>query len=591
MIVDILNEVNDKQRDAVCYVKGPSIILAGAGSGKTRVLTYKVIYLVNKIGVDPKTIVMVTFTNKAALEMKNRIEKFIYSPLGFIGTFHSFCARILRRDGYMIGLDKNYVIFDEEDSIKLISSILKNKKKDSVTPSYIKSCISSAKDNLICPDEYGREFFSEKTEIVADIYKEYQKLLEKQNAIDFDDLIFKTVILFRDYPEILNRYQTFFKFLLIDEFHDTNASQYILAKLLAQKNKNITVVGDFSQSIYSWRGADIKNLERFQIDFKRAKIFYLEQNYRSTQKILDFAYNVIALNQSHPILKLFTKNTEGEDVEVKRMETEQEEALFVAQKCEEIAEKNGFENIAVLYRINAQSRVIEEAFLHFGIPYVLVGGTRFYERREIKDLISYVRFFVNDKDEMSKKRLISIGKKRFELAKNVFKEIKKDKADISTFDLINVILEKCDYLSLYNEKNIEDINRLENIKELKSVAENFPNIHDFLEQIALVESEYFENEKKGKQKSGVNLMTLHSAKGLEFPFVFIVGVEEGILPHSRSFYNKLELEEERRLLYVGITRAQKKLYITWAAKRFIFGRRISCQPSRFIEEYVEDSYF
>ncbi|OGK16262.1 hypothetical protein A3H80_02660 [Candidatus Roizmanbacteria bacterium RIFCSPLOWO2_02_FULL_37_19] len=586
---NIFDNLNEQQAEAVRHAEGPSIILAGAGSGKTRVLTMKVLYLIKDKGIDPSHIIMMTFTNKAAGEMTKRVG----FTLGFIGTFHSFCAAALRRYGRHVGLNSNFLIYDEDDTESLLKNIIKDvNSPKKITPSYVKHKISSAKDNLIEPSEYIKFSDTQQDEIIAKIYLEYQKRLEKNNAVDFDDLIFKGVALFRDNPSVLKKYNDMFRYILVDEFQDTNAGQYMLARYLARGNNNITVVGDFSQSIYSWRGADIKNLERFQRDFKGAKVFYLQENYRSTQNVLDFAYNIINHNETHPILELFTKNDQGDDVLIQELENEEAEGVFVAEEITRLMQKAKLSEVAVLYRINAQSRAIEEVFLHYGIPYVLIGGTRFYERKEIKDLLSYIRLIVNPSDEISLERVHKIGKKRFEQFKVFFKEIKNEKDQYTTDELIKMTLDSTGYFLLYDENDPQDFARLENIKELRSVAVRFPNVHEFLQQVALVESEYSESEKSKKNKNGVRMMTLHQAKGLEFPYVFIIGVEEGLLPHSRSLYDLHELEEERRLLYVGITRAEKKLYLTHAQRRFMFGRRMYSQVSRFIDknDNGEDTY-
>lgn len=587
MKINILDSLNEAQKKAVTYTSGPSIILAGAGSGKTRVLTHKVKYLIEEKNVSPESIVMVTFTNKAAGEMKNRVGK----PLGFIGTFHSLCAGILRRHGPSVGLDHNFVIYDEDDKQGIIKELgLQNKGERKFSPSFIASRISSAKDNLLNPQQYAKLASSQFERQVAEIYALYQKKLERSNAVDFDDLLFKAVVLLKENHDILSRYQNSFRYLLIDEFQDTNFAQYKLARLLSEKYKNITVVGDFSQSIYSWRGADLKNLKKFERDFSGSKTFYLEENYRSTQNILDFAYNVIEKNSSHPILKLHTKNTAGEEVSILEFENEQEEAVFIAETADRIiAQSNEKNQVAVLYRINALSRVIEEALLHYGIPYTLVGGVRFYARAEIKDILSYIRLCINSKDEVSQKRVLKIGKGRY-TAFNNWREESAGKIDsLTTEKLMESILQITKYLSRFDEHDEDDLARLENLRELKSVAAAYPSITDFLERVALVESEYSENEKKKEAGAGVTLMTLHACKGLEFKHVFITALEEGVLPHSRSFYDESELEEERRLFYVGATRAEEKLFITHARRRFLFGRRIPSEKSRFIRG--DDDYY
>lgn len=585
---EVFVNLNQQQQEAVEYTDGPSIILAGAGSGKTRVLTQKALYLINKKKISPQNILMVTFTNKAANEMKNRINH----RLGFCGTFHSLCAKILRIDGEKIGVNKNFVIYDEDDQENLIKEILKRMDfEKNYSPGYFLNKISAAKNELIDEKKYS-EFFSDfNDKKVVEVYRRYQKALEKNNALDFDDLIFKTIILLEKNPQILEKYQNLYRYLLVDEFQDTNYAQFVLAKLLGKKFKNITVVGDFSQSIYSWRGAQIENLRKFSEAFPEAKTFYLEKNYRSTQKILDFAYRVISENQTHPILKLYTDNHQGEDVEVLELENEQYEGIFIAEKAREFNQQGvNWENMAVLYRMNAQSRIIEEVFLHLGIPYILIGGTRFYERKEIKDILAYLKLLVNPNDEISLLRVKKIGKKRFDDFKKIYQEIGNEVEKIETIKLIDQIINSTGYLKQFNEEVEEDRARLENIRELRSVALNFPKIYDFLQQVTLVETEYSESEKKQKDRQGVYLMTLHQAKGLEFDCVFITGVEEGILPYSRSFYDNFSLEEERRLFYVGITRARRKLFITHTKKRFIFGRRTTSIISRFLENNSENFF-
>ncbi len=574
------NELNKDQLEAVSFAKGPAIILAGAGSGKTRVLVYKVSNLVKNLNILPSEIVMITFTNKAATEMKDRV-KF---RLGYIGTFHSFCAKILRIDGTSIDIDRKFTIYDDSDQTDVVKSILKNFETKKFTAGYFLNRISGAKNQLIPAKNYLNYFSDYNAPLVAEVYAKYQKILEKNNALDFDDLIMKVIDLFLKKGEILDKYQNRYKYLMVDEFQDTNYAQYYFTKLLGGKYKNVTVVGDFSQSIYSWRGADIKNLEKFKSDFPDTKVFNLEQNYRSTQKILNFAYEVISKNQTHPILELFTENKEGDEVEFFAAENEEYEAIFIADKIKELSVQNPFASIAVLYRTNAQSRVIEEVFLHYGIPYVLIGGTRFYERKEIKDVLSYLRLLVNPNDSVSIERVKKIGKRKWEEFKDLYEKIKNQVKIKETNELMDDVFHSTGYLKLYNPDEEDDFARLENIKELRSVAVAFPKLTDFLEQVALVETEYSVEEKKAKTggKEGVRLMTLHQAKGLEFPYVFICGVEEGILPHARSIDDQFALEEERRLFYVGITRAKEKLFITFANRRFIFGRRNDSVKSRFL---------
>ena len=588
----LFESLNEAQKKAAFFVDGFSLILAGAGSGKTRVLIAKVVYLIKEKKVSPSSIMMVTFTNKAALEMKERIEKELgaYVKLGYIGTFHSFGALVLRRFWKEANIAKNFLIYDEDEQLSLIKNILKKEKIEKLTPSFFAYYISLAKNEMITPEAFLEKFSFYKKNLVAQVYYLYQKELEENNALDFDDLLLKTVFLFKKNPSVLNFYQRQLNYFLIDEFQDTNFLQYELIKSLAKKAKQVAAVGDFSQSIYSWRGAKMENLFRFQKDFSKVSLFYLEKNYRSTQKILDFAYQIISQNQSHPILKLYTDKDGGEEVEIFEAENEEEEAMFVAREILEIGKKPEFfgENIAVLYRVNAQSRILEEVFLHFGIPYILIGGVRFYERKEIKDILAFLRLLLYPNDQLALERVKKLGKKRFSAFKNFYEKINSNLENYSTSEIIEGVLKETDYLSLYQSESEEDFSRLENINELKTVGSNFPSLIDFLDQVALVEAEYFEGEKKEDGKNKVRLMTLHQAKGLEFDYVFIVGVEEGLLPHSRSFDNFESLEEERRLFYVGITRAKKKLCISFAKKRFIFGRRFYALKSRFLEKVLKD---
>lgn len=589
MVIDSHKLLNKEQQKAVKHTKGASIILAGAGSGKTRVLVNKVVNLINRHKVKPSQIVMITFTNKAAGEMKLRISReFLKTqsePVGFVGTFHAFCARILRHAGPYIGIDRSFTIFDDDDQTSLVKTIIKkldNPKK--YTPGHFLYRISAAKNQLVTPDKYLELFSDYGAAQVATVYKLYQKELQKNQALDFDDLIMQAALMFTKYPKILLQYQEKYQYLLVDEFQDTNYAQYVLTRLLGAKYKNVTVVGDFSQSIYSWRGADIRNLERFKEDFPETKVFELEQNYRSTGNILNFAYDIISKNQTHPILQLMTNNSTGDEVMVNECDNETDEALYVASEIQNLQRVDPDYSITVLYRTNAQSRVIEEAFLHLGIGYILIGGTRFYERKEIKDILAYLRLIINPNEELAAIRLKKNGKRKWQLFVDFYKKERDGLINRDTADIMEKIFEKTGYLDQYNPDNPEDYSRLENIRELKSVAVRFSNLVEFLEQVALVESEYSQEEKKRKNDEGVKLMTLHQAKGLEFDHVFIVGVEEGLLPHSRSVSDLFELEEERRLFYVGITRAKIKLYITHAKRRFIFGRRGETVKSRFLGE-------
>ena len=589
MDLNILKHLNTKQKESVINYSGPTVILAGAGSGKTRVLVFKVAYLVKEKNIRPTSIVMLTFTNKAAAEMKERISLELEGTvkLGFVGTYHSFCVRVLRVFWKSAGLDKNFIIYDDNDQKTLIKQIIQEKKLEKKTPSYFLYYISLAKNQMITPEKFLENFKFHQAALVADVYYHYKKKLEKNRGVDFDDLLIKTVYLLQKNDDVLDYYHNKYKYFLVDEFQDTNFVQYLLTKLLAERSKNVTVVGDFSQSIYSWRGADITNLKKFENDFKGTKTFYLEENYRSTQKILDFAFSVISKNSTHPILHLFTDNKPGEDVVFYQADNEQSEAIYVAEEIIRLISVNNIiepPNFAVLYRTNAQSRVLEEVFLRYGMPYVLVGGTRFYERKEIKDVLAYLKLLINPNESVSLERIKKLGKNRFEKFKKLYEETKDRLETYSTNEIIEKLFQNVDYLKLYDVEDEEDFSRLENIKELKSVAVSFPKLMDFLEQVALVESEYSQHEKETKDNRRLVLMTLHQAKGLEFDHVFIVGVEEGLLPHSRSIDDQFQLEEERRLFYVGITRAKKTLYITNTRKRFIFGQQGYSTPSRFISD-------
>lgn len=600
---DFLKDLNEEQQKAVLQTDGPMIVLAGAGSGKTRVITYKVIYLI-KENVDPANILAITFTNKASNEMKERIHKALSNLKIYttptVSTFHSLCAKILRIDGKYIGIPANFVIYDEQDQLDTIKEAFKilNISTKDYKPHSILTTISQAKNELISDTEYkniARGLFQK---IVSSVYPVYQKLLKENDSLDFDDLIFKVIILFEKNPAVLEKYQEKFKYILIDEYQDTNHAQYRLTRLLSRKYKNICVVGDFSQSIYSWRGADFRNLIKFKNDFPDCKTFPLSQNYRSTQKILDAAYAVISRNKTHPILELWTENDKGEDLVIYEARNEHNEAEFILQEISNIQFQISnfkYSNTAVLYRTNAQSRVLEEVFLHNGIPYILVGGIRFYERREIKDVLAYLRLLENPKDLVSYKRIEKLGKGRLE--KFLIYQDSFYNKEKPTIEILDEVLKKTEYLSLYNEKIEEDLQRLENIKELRSVAIEFPNPSQFLENVALVEQEHLPDHPSSLRSSGqvrddkknaITLMTLHAAKGLEFPVVFMVGMEEGLFPHSRSLMDRSELEEERRLCYVGMTRAKKKLYLTFARKRLFFGQRTSNIISRFIMELPEN---
>jgi DNA helicase-2/ATP-dependent DNA helicase PcrA len=585
----LLKDLNQEQKDAVVATEGPVIILAGAGSGKTRVLTYRVLYLMMQKHVDPTNILMVTFTNKAANEMKERMQKMVKgTSVPTVATFHSLCAKILRREAKNIGMTSDFVIYDtsdQEDCIKQAMELLHLSIKE-YKPRAMLEMIGSAKNEMLTPGEYSDLARGNFQQVAAIVYAAYQKLLKANNAFDFDDLLLEVVKLFQSRPDILSRYQEQFEYILIDEYQDTNKVQYKLTKQLAGKHENVCVVGDFSQSIYSWRGADFTNLSRFKTDFKNVKVFELSQNYRSSQNILDAATSVIQHNTTHPVLELWTKNGNGEEIHIDELRNEQEEILRIIEFIQNY-DKDSLSDIAILYRTNAQSRVAEEMLLHHGIPYTLVGGTRFYERKEVKDVLSYLRLFLNPKDSVSFKRVEKLGKTRL-LKFQVFQEEWLQKKDFVTIDLLDNCLQATGYLGLYDEEDEEDRGRLENIKELRSVAINFPDLINFLENVALVEQEHMPDKPTGEQKNAITLMTLHAAKGLEFPVVFMIGMEEGLFPHSRTLMDKNELEEERRLCYVGITRAKEKLFLSYTRKRLYFGQRTTNVISRFLLELPKD---
>jgi DNA helicase-2/ATP-dependent DNA helicase PcrA len=615
------------QKEAVVTTEGPLLILAGAGSGKTRVITYRIAYLIKEKGVSPHNILAITFTNKAAEEMKSRVEDL----LGYVGdlwisTFHSACVRILRRDIDKIGYDRNFVIFDTTDQKALVQECLKdlNLSEKQYPVKTVLNAISSAKDKMVYPEEYV-DFFGDtyRNRKIKDIYALYQEKLKKINALDFDDIIIKTIELFRQNPDILEFYQRKFKYIMVDEYQDTNAPQYHFVNLLAQRHRNLCVVGDDDQSIYGWRGADVKNILNFEKDYPDAKVIKLEQNYRSTKTILNAANSVIDNNIYRKKKVLWTQNEEGDRIILCELENEREEAEFVIQEIMRIKEKEGrsFRDFAILYRTNAQSRPFEEVLIKLRIPYKVVGAFRFYDRKEIKDILAYLRLIVNPYDDISFKRIVNVPKRGIgpatlealedtarerdtslffavDYVKNVrnkvslveFKEFildlmaKKDSMSVS--DLIKYILDATGYIEDLKRNYEDSEERIENLGEFLNAAYEFEQSSDdrsleaFLSSITLVS----DIDIAGEIGESVVLMTLHSAKGLEFPVVFMVGMEEGLFPSYNSFDNYEDLEEERRLCYVGITRSKEKLYLTYARQRNLYGRSSYTSCSRFIRE-------
>ena len=579
--------------------------MAGPGSGKTRVLTNRVAYLIQEYGVLPENILCVTFTNKAAGEIKDRVRALLGTDKApaWTGTFHSVCSKILRKDGFNIGVPVSFAIYDSDDQAALIKSILKDFGIDpkKFSPSNVLATISSAKSELIKPSEYEKLAYGYYQKTVAKIYPEYQKRLRKNVALDFDDLLVETVNLFEQNQQVLEKYQAFFKFILVDEYQDTNKAQYVLAKLLALLKGNLYTVGDMSQAIYSFRGADYRNILHFQQDYPNAKVYNLEQNYRSTQTILDAAKSVIKNNSTHIPLDLWTKNGGGEKIVSFTARSEKEEAQFVVDELlYELSQGKSYEDIAVLYRTNAQSRNMEEALIKNNIPYKIVGGLRFYARKEIKDVIGYLRVLHNPKDSVSWERIINVpnrglGQKSVEKLKEggwVLAEIEEktklpfakwlgEKEKLSTLELMDSALFETKYIQWLNDGSEENLSRIENIKELRSVAALFVNLEEFLENVSLIESS---NRANVHTVGGVTLMTIHASKGLEFPVVFIIGMEEGLFPHIQSIMELAQLEEERRLCYVAITRAMEKVFLTSAQSRLYFGTTQSNMPSRFLAE-------
>lgn len=615
-----LDSLNEMQKKAVVKTDGPLLVLAGAGSGKTKVLTTKIAYLIEQMHINPYNILAITFTNKAAREMKDRITNMLGMLANSIqiSTFHSFGLTIVRENAEKLDLKSNFTILDSEDSLTIIKKIMKdlNINAESVKPKYVKNQISGAKNELMSPLEYERFAMTEQEKNVVEIYKVYQKRLLISNSVDFDDLLMMPIMLFRKNPDILERYQERFKYILIDEYQDTNEAQYTLVKMISSKYKNVCVVGDNDQSIYSFRGANYQNILNFEKDYKSAETIMLEENYRSTKNILKVANEVIVNNNKRKDKNLWTENEVGNKVKYYRASDEKDEAIYVTKEIQKLIDEGIPKNeIAVLYRTNAQSRTIEEALLRENVPYKVIGSFYFYNRKEIKDLICYLKLIHNSYDDNSLLRVINvpkrgIGDKTIQnitekateksiclydaiesgkelIFKNKLEYIKKEAENCSLTDLIDLILNETGMKEeLVKEKTIESEIRLENLEEFKSITKNFEekygiiSLDEFLDEISLVA----DVEEHKNDTDVVTLMTIHSAKGLEFDNVFIIGMEEGIFPHFNSFLDANQIEEERRLCYVAITRAKKNLWIINAKRRMIYGKDGCNPPSRFLQE-------
>ncbi len=637
---DHLADLNEQQRLAVEHGPGPLLILAGAGSGKTRVLTHRIAYLLER-GVLPEEILAITFTNKAATEMRRRVEQMVGSTVTdgiWLGTFHAICGRILRSEIARVGYNSNFVIYDAGDQSRLIRQALKELNLDDklFNPRTVQAIISRAKNELVEPEslenywlrEGPKDYSAYFLQRVAEIYTRYQRILKENNALDFDDLLRLTAVILQTWPDALAKWQGRFRHVLVDEYQDTNRAQYVLVRLLAGVHENLFVVGDDNQSIYGFRGADIRNILEFERDFPRARVVKLEQNYRSTQTILDAANYVVANNSRKKEKRLWTSNGQGDRVRLYKAWDGKEEAYFVARELQHLMGR-GFtlQDCAILYRTNAQSRLLEEVLLSERLPYRMLGGIRFYERLEIKDTLAYLRLLLNPVDALSLERVINtprrgVGPKTLERilafaqdekldlitacsrADKIPRIQKRTAQDVMDFgrtlqqlqalvpvtplmELIVRVWEETGYRALLeDERTVEAQGRLENLDEFLSVAASFVKNSDdsslaaFLATVSL----YTDQDSYDEQAEAVTLMTLHSAKGLEFPVVFLVGLEEGLFPHSRSLEDEDSVEEERRLCYVGLTRAKKRLYLTHAGQRILYGREQYCSPSRFIKE-------
>ncbi|MEX0748817.1 MAG: UvrD-helicase domain-containing protein [Candidatus Saccharimonadales bacterium] len=622
--MNLIDDLNPNQRAAVEHIDGPLLILAGAGSGKTKTLTHRIAHMIETKAATQWEILAVTFTNKAAGEMRARVAGLCSenpnnrSFMPFLGTFHSICVRILREEAENIGLARQFVIFDAGDSLQAVKQAMRQRQVDEkrYNPRAIRGLISSAKNELVDSEQYKALTSGDLQSVAAEVYPIYQRLLNEAEALDFDDLLARTVRMFESKPEILKRWQQKFRYIMIDEYQDTNHAQYRFAKLLADKHHNLCVVGDDWQSIYSWRGANFRNILDFERDYPQAKVVKLEQNYRSTQAILTAAQAVIAKNQTRSKKELWTEGNSGIPVQVEQAPNELAEAEIVMRYAKSTTRP--LSDIAVLYRTNAQSRALEEVCIRYGVPYQIVGGVRFYERREIKDILAYLRLIYQPNDRVSFERVINlpprgIGARSLEQffawqseqgfplqvalsridecevltarAANAFAKFRDllevvRATELVPAELIELVLNKSGYIDYINDDTIQAAERIENVQELVSVAREFPDLDHFLEEVALIA----DIDGLDDERSGITLMTLHAAKGLEFPVVFIVGLEEGVFPHSRSIFDAEQMEEERRLMYVGMTRAMEELHLLHSRTRMLFGQTSSNPPARFLAE-------
>lgn len=589
---DFLKDLNPDQQAAVTHGAGPALVLAGAGSGKTTVLTRRACWLLQNGAVQPDQVLLVTFTNKAAQEMCSRIERLTGQQLPYAGTFHRLCARMLRHHGQLIGLSPDYSIYDSDDQQLLVKDLYKQHNwQQNVKPQLARALISSAKNELLTPGEYAMQAGSETEHFVAQVFREYERALRAANAVDFDDLLLKVIELLRLSDTTRALYQEQFHHVLVDEYQDTNKAQYALTTLWAAPHNNLFVVGDFCQSIYSWRGADFRNMMDMKKDFAQYQEYRLEQNYRSTQTILDAASMVIGHNRLHPTLSLWTDQAATKPLGLIEASTGAGEAELIADWIRH-KHPGRLSDVAILYRTNAQSRLFEETFIRAQLPYRLIGGTKFYERKEIKDVLSYARLLVNPVDSVSQQRLTKLGKRKFALYKN-WLTTQSALLTKPPQEILQTILKATSYLDRYDERVEEDQSRIDNVLELLAMAAEFTTIAELLETVALLEDTDAVGKTKvaaGQSQDVISLMSLHAAKGLEFDTVFLVGMEEGLLPHSRSLSDSVQLEEERRLCYVGITRAKQQLILSYAHYRSQYGSSSSAIPSRFLAEIPQELF-